>query len=351
MFGNDYMVKPLADPVDSPMNLVDLGSADERAGGSQWVRFADRLRQNGYPHVLIVPCAKGSTSASNWQRRGDSFDRTTLFGSAMTRMSQALELPGARLGGVIMHACGQDARSESRAKSVAEIYDDIFSDIRGTFPESFDGTLSNGKFFLVRVPNRKPEKEHYDNWGVLRASLLKVLDRRAKLGDTAIVDCHSLGPWRERAKLHVDTSKPDNDSNGHRLLGVTLADQVRESGAGLGEHWQRVAPELVHAMATATRDQVVLKYDRVLREDRVDAAAFSLHGTSASPVSAAVDAADDGSSNSWGSTVVISLDQPIAQAARVTLDYEAHATSKPIQGLNLAPCASVSGFLVASDTS
>ncbi len=95
MFGNDWIWKPLSDPVDSDIGQRDVISsdADSLGMGSVWPLVASKwLAATNIP-IGFIPCSKGSTSFGlsqpSWVPAADPFDRGTLFGSAMSRVRKA----------------------------------------------------------------------------------------------------------------------------------------------------------------------------------------------------------------------------------------------------------------------
>jgi hypothetical protein len=95
MFGNDYVLKAVADPTDSNVGQVDSVSDDAAAAGSIWPltlsRMLDYWSSVGapIPEVVFIPCAKGGTSITQWLPGADHLDRSTLYGSALYRARQA----------------------------------------------------------------------------------------------------------------------------------------------------------------------------------------------------------------------------------------------------------------------
>jgi hypothetical protein len=96
-FGNDYVWRKLNDRVDDATNQVDAVSSDSGSlgAGSAWPLVATGYiaAHSGVP-VAFVPCAKGSTSVTDWLPGMSHTDRTTLYGSCVYRAQQ---VGGARL--------------------------------------------------------------------------------------------------------------------------------------------------------------------------------------------------------------------------------------------------------------
>jgi hypothetical protein len=89
LFGNDYVLKTMADKIDDPTGQVDIISRDNGAGGSSWPIICSRLlAANGTKPLVIIPAAKGGSSMAEWQPGADHENRATLYGSAVYRARQ-----------------------------------------------------------------------------------------------------------------------------------------------------------------------------------------------------------------------------------------------------------------------
>ena len=92
LFGNDYVWKELADPVDNSVGQIDQVSVDTVCipspfhCGSGWPKLATLLMAAEGVPVAFVPAAKGSTSITQWQPGANHDDRTTLYGSLHHRI-------------------------------------------------------------------------------------------------------------------------------------------------------------------------------------------------------------------------------------------------------------------------
>jgi hypothetical protein len=95
MFGNDYQFKMAYEPVDDATGQVDAVSRDplivsNQVWGHSWsLRAAKGITAARGNQIVLIPCAKGSTSIDHWFPQADRFDRATLFGSANYRRSIA----------------------------------------------------------------------------------------------------------------------------------------------------------------------------------------------------------------------------------------------------------------------
>lgn len=86
LFGNDYAWKNLTDPTDINTNQVDAVSSDLGTYGSLWPIVVDSIMSNFGIPVGIIPNALGGASISQWQPSTNHKDRTTLYGSMITRI-------------------------------------------------------------------------------------------------------------------------------------------------------------------------------------------------------------------------------------------------------------------------
>ncbi|HRQ37283.1 MAG TPA: sialate O-acetylesterase [Chloroflexota bacterium] len=89
LFGNDYRWRLVSEPTDHPEDQVDLVSLDYGSGlgTSPGLAFAATLLDE-YPDLIVglIPCAKGDTTLTQWQRNlGDD----TLYGSCLKRIAAA----------------------------------------------------------------------------------------------------------------------------------------------------------------------------------------------------------------------------------------------------------------------
>lgn len=90
-FANDYTLKALADPYDSPSGQIDTVSSDTSpaAAGSVWPLVANSFLANVRKRVLFVPCAKGGVSITSWLPGANHQNRATLYGSMVYRALRA----------------------------------------------------------------------------------------------------------------------------------------------------------------------------------------------------------------------------------------------------------------------
>ncbi len=81
-FGNDYKWALARDPIDSPIGQIDAISIDSDAGHGPATRFADLYAARSGA-VGLVPCAKGSSTITEWQQGSD------LYSSCLQRIAAA----------------------------------------------------------------------------------------------------------------------------------------------------------------------------------------------------------------------------------------------------------------------
>lgn len=91
LYGNDEEWKELVDPCDSGSGQVDPVTFDYDAGGmgSVWPLVATQfMAAKGYP-IAFVPMCKGGAGISRFVPGADRTDRSTIFGSMLTRIRAA----------------------------------------------------------------------------------------------------------------------------------------------------------------------------------------------------------------------------------------------------------------------
>ena len=86
-FGNDYQWAVAKPPVDSPINQVDLVSADDPVGFGPALPFAQALvAENNNQIIGLIPCAKNGSSITDWAK---SPSDQSLYGSCLKRVRAA----------------------------------------------------------------------------------------------------------------------------------------------------------------------------------------------------------------------------------------------------------------------
>jgi hypothetical protein len=87
LFGNDYRWHIAEEPVDRANNQVDGVSLDSGAGYSPAMSFGTELLASDPDLVVgLIPCAKGSSSISQWRR---DLSDNSLYGSCIKRVRAA----------------------------------------------------------------------------------------------------------------------------------------------------------------------------------------------------------------------------------------------------------------------
>jgi hypothetical protein len=167
MFGNDYRWKPALEPVDSAEEQVDKVSEDavsDPAGFGPGLSFALRVAEKRPDPVIgLIPCAKGNTTISEWQR---SLSDSTLYGSCLKRVRAAS--PAGKVAGFLFFQGESDAldlnQYPDRVLSPAD-YATKFSDlVRDLRNDLYSPSLP--VVFAQIGSNNAPEA--YTNWEVVR---------------------------------------------------------------------------------------------------------------------------------------------------------------------------------------
>jgi hypothetical protein len=87
LFGNDYRWHIAEEPVDNASGQVDEVSMDSGAGYSPAMAFAAALQaQDPDMRIGLIPCAKGSSSMSQWE---PNLSDNNLYGSCIKRARAA----------------------------------------------------------------------------------------------------------------------------------------------------------------------------------------------------------------------------------------------------------------------
>ena len=115
-FTNAYEWKPAREPIDSSEGQVDTVSRDRRARGvGPALALADAfVSRHPTTSVGLIPCAKGSTSISQWLKATGARPRDTLFGSCINRIKTVSPANG-NLRAVVFWQGGSDAKRQEDA--------------------------------------------------------------------------------------------------------------------------------------------------------------------------------------------------------------------------------------------
>ena len=130
-FTNAYKWEPAKEPIDSPLGQLDLVSLDEQAAVGPSLALADTfVSMHSTTTVGLIPCAKGGSSISDWQKTHSSTDqRSTLYGSCMNRMKTVSPANGT-IRAVIFWQGGEDGKTEKDALKWKERFTTFVTDLR-----------------------------------------------------------------------------------------------------------------------------------------------------------------------------------------------------------------------------
>jgi len=135
-FGNNDVRSLLADPYDSNVGQIDAISQDGSNGGSWVVRFANYYLQELDVPVGFIPCCKGGSIISEWQKNSTSrLGGLNLYES----MERRINAVGGSVAGVIFDQGESDALNTNGtlASSYETDLNQLFTDIQATFPCKF----------------------------------------------------------------------------------------------------------------------------------------------------------------------------------------------------------------------
>jgi hypothetical protein len=125
VLGNDGIVRVAAEPLDAATNQIDAVSSDKSAGVGPGLAFAKARVARTKRAVLLVPCAKGGTSITQWAR---SDQRDALYGSCLARAKEAQRL--GILAGVLWYQGESDAATADLANAWTERFKRLVTDLR-----------------------------------------------------------------------------------------------------------------------------------------------------------------------------------------------------------------------------
>jgi hypothetical protein len=106
VFGNDDRWRIASEPIDDPQGQIDRISKDQAAGVGPGLPFAVALAKRSSRPIGLIPCAKGGSSMTEWDR---TLDRTALYGSCVARIRRASA--AGQLSGLLWYQGETDARS------------------------------------------------------------------------------------------------------------------------------------------------------------------------------------------------------------------------------------------------
>ena len=256
-FGNDYVWRRAAEPMDGNAGIVDVVSAEFCcAAHSPMLTFAKTLfAWTGVP-VAVVPASKGGSSIEAWARQVpapaacEAFDRGTLYGSAAFRVcSQGFDHP---IRGVIWY------QGESNTGSTLPGASAAYLTKLTSLVANFRADLGNpGLFFASLQLATNTPQSLAQNW----LGIQEVQRHYAATGiDTALVGTLDL----------------PNDPFEGGLVHFTVVG-YKEMGRRLGRHVARrayalpapVGPtleavEFPREGGTIERDRITVRYDQLV---------------------------------------------------------------------------------------
>lgn len=202
VYGNDGVVKPAQEPIDSSLGQVDGVSADRLAAVGPGLFFARTMMQSVKGPFVLVPCAKGGSSISRWRPGGG---RDTLYGSCLAR---AREVKG-RLAGILWY----QGESDTEREALAEHYGQAFKALVDAFRRDLEAEGLPVVFAQIAEQPMRPENAaRYPAWQAVRRA-------QASLS----IDCAEMVPVgalpRQADELHLTTAA-------QRQLGRMMAEAM-----------------------------------------------------------------------------------------------------------------------------
>jgi hypothetical protein len=203
LLGNDGVVRPAVEPLDSAEGQIDAVSADAAAAVGPGLTFARaRLEADPDRRILLVPCAKGGTAIAEWT---PATDRSTLFGSCVARAREARTF--GRLAGGIWYQGESDTRTWEAAQGWAARCADMLSAFREAMAQP------NLPVIVVSLGDPPEIGEYagrYPHWEAVRAA-----QDALRLNHVRVVPARGLP--RNSDGLHLSTA-------GQLALGRRLAE-------------------------------------------------------------------------------------------------------------------------------
>jgi hypothetical protein len=203
-FTNAYKWEPAKEPIDSPLGQLDLVSRDEHAAVGPSLALADTF-VSIYPTTMVglIPCAKGSSSISDWQKTDSTDQRSTLYGSCMNRMKTVSPAHGT-IRAVIFWQGGEDAKTEKDAlnwgKRFATFVDDLRRDL---------GDPNLPIILIMLALHDKEAVKRSPHWQVVR-------EQQRSVNIPGVVKFDSDGYERKEDGIHFS-------ARGQLALGAALA--------------------------------------------------------------------------------------------------------------------------------
>lgn len=250
MLGNDYVWKPAYEPLDDCIDQVDGVSADYRgascsdfatsntSGVSFGVSLGNRLSTVTGGEVLLIPSARGGSSAFAWRPQGDAYDRSTLFGSAAHRARLAaidegaplgLTYAGASFGAVAWFQGETDTSSLSQTNNYHARTDVVF--------DGFQQELG-APIILAQLSRRGPTGSSDDPDGAKRNLLYqRVRETQRRMATGALTLDGAAAPEAEaRRHLVVTHDLPLAAGDGRHLSAAAQIELGRRFSLAIREH-------------------------------------------------------------------------------------------------------------------
>ena len=188
-YGNDGILKPAQEPIDSSLGQIDGVSADRLAAVGPGLFFARTMKQSVKGPIVLVPCAKGGSSISRWKPGGG---RDTLYGSCLARTR---EVQG-RLSGILWY----QGESDTEREASAEHYGQAFKALVDAFRRDLGAEGLPVVFAQIAEQPMRPENAaRYPAWEAIRRA-------QASLS----IDCAEMVPVgalpRQADELHLTTA-------------------------------------------------------------------------------------------------------------------------------------------------
>ena len=250
MLGNDYVWKAAYEPLDDCIDQVDEVSADYRGGScssfatsnTSGVSFGVSLGNNVSAvtrgEVLLIPSARGGSSANAWRPPSDPYRTDRLFGSAANRARLAAVEQGAPLGHVYADASfGAVAwfQGETDTSDIDQT-DRYYARTDAVF-DGFQQVLG-APIILAQLSRRGPTGASDDPDGAKRNLLyqrVREMQRRMAAG-ALMLDGEPSSEAEARRHLVVTHDLPLADGDGRHLSADAQIELGRRFSLAIREH-------------------------------------------------------------------------------------------------------------------
>lgn len=207
--GNDYFVhSPATEPLDNPTAypLPDPpAGGDAGCGVSPWLHMADVIRASSGNRILLVPCALGGTTSTQWLPANGS----GLYVTMIDRLREALRRPSAAMKRLLVWQGENNATTALLAASWQADWATIIATVRA------DLSLPTLKVVVVKLPPTVPlPNVSYPNWSDVRAAQQALADADPNIQLVQAPD----GPF-DATLVHLETGV-DSGATRTGVLGV-----------------------------------------------------------------------------------------------------------------------------------